>query len=74
MGLFTMIAYNDSDTFKAKLKERLKLKRIKFYCHGSKLANNILTSLGVGRFYLYAHAFTIGLANCGAKQENFGTF
>ena len=66
---------NDFDTFKTKLKERLKPKRIKFYSVGSKFGNKLITSLRVGRSYLNAHAFTIGLAdspecNCGAKQEN----
>ena len=66
---------NDFALFKTKLKERLKPKKLKFYSYGSKLGNTLITSLRVGRSYLNAHAYSIGLSSspecdCGSKFEN----
>ena len=64
----------DIDLFKEKLHKKYKPLKIKFYFHGTKIGNSLLTRLRVDRSYLNCHAYSIGLAPspqcaCGAKQE-----
>ena len=52
----------------------MKPQKIKFYKHGCKYGNKLITSLRVGQSYLNAHSFKIGLCqtpecDCGARQE-----
>ena len=64
--------YNILTFLYSRLKLRLTPKRMKFHAYGAKLGNRLIR---VGKSYLNAHAFTIGLAdspqcNCGANFEN----
>ena len=64
----------DFDLFKEQLHIKYKPPKIKFYSHGTKIGNGLLTRLRVDRSFLNAHAYSIGLAispqcACGAKQE-----
>ena len=64
----------DIDFFKEHLHKKYKPPKYKFFSHGTKLGNSLLTRLRVDRSYLNSHAFSIGLApspqcNCGARQE-----
>ena len=66
---------NNIDDFKNKMKEKFKPKKIKFYSKGCKLGNRLITHLRVGRSFLNAHGFSIGLSpspncDCGASSEN----
>ena len=49
--------------------------KIKHYAKGSKYGNSLITKLRVGRSYLNAHSYSIGLSespacDCGAPQES----
>ena len=59
----------DTIQFKIALKTLLCPKRFKFLSRGSKLGNTLLTRVRVGRSYLNAHSYTIGLADTPACQH-----
>ena len=65
---------HDLVKFKEKINIQMKPQKIKFYKHGCKYGNKLITSLRVGQSYLNAHSFKIGLCqtpecDCGARQE-----
>ena len=50
--------------FKSRLKQHYNYKKVKHFTRGiSKYANSIHTQIRLGRLYLAAHGFTIGLNN-----------
>ena len=53
----------EHDVFKDKLKAKLKPKKHKHFSSGSKEGNKFLTQIRVGRSFLNAHAFTIGMSD-----------
>ena len=65
---------HDVNDFKVELKSKMKPNKIKHFNRGvSKLSNSLHTQLRVGRSYLAAHGFAIGISNtdkCScSKQE-----
>ena len=65
----------DMEQFKINMKLKYKPIKIKHFAKGSKYGNSLLTRLRVGRSYLNAHSYSIGLSespacDCGAPQES----
>ena len=62
--------------FKSRLKIRYKPPKCKFYSHGCKQGNKLLTRIRLDRSFLNAHSFPLGFTaspqcdSCGARQEN----
>ena len=69
------LQYKECVDFKLDLKQRIKPPKYKHFAKGTKLGNQLLTKIRVGRSCLNQHKFTIGLSEspeclCHAKTES----